>query len=239
MARTAAECEAMVEACERAGVGLHVAYYRRALPRCVAAEQAVRSGRLGKVSAASVRLLRTSPGEGWRMNPQLSGGGLFLDLASHTLDWLDHLFGPVVELWGDAAGGPAESVVTASMRHDGGVLVSGLWDFTAAQDLDVIELVGTEGTLRMSCFGTDDPVITPADGAPEIELASVAPPAVQYSLVENIVASLRGEAEPLSTGRSAFADHPGDRRDPRRAPGAPRPDVRVMPAPRSPGRPWP
>ena len=33
MARTARECEDMISACDEAGVGLFVAYYRRAMPR--------------------------------------------------------------------------------------------------------------------------------------------------------------------------------------------------------------
>lgn len=206
VARTVAECEAMITACESASVGLYVAYYRRALPRFVAAADAVRAGRIGEVRAASIRLLRTSAGEGWRVDPIVSGGGLFVDLGAHVLDWLDHVLGPVAEVHGDASGGPAESVVAASMRHEGGALVTGLWDFAAAEDLDVIELIGTAGTIRMSTFGTDAPVLTTAGptGATTSELTSVDPPAVQYGLVDNVVRAIRGEAEPLSTGRSAL-----------------------------------
>ena len=31
----------------------------------------------------------------WRVDPEISGGGHFFDLASHQLDYLDFLFGPV------------------------------------------------------------------------------------------------------------------------------------------------
>ena len=31
----------------------------------------------------------------WRVDPEISGGGHFVDLGSHTLDLLDWLLGPV------------------------------------------------------------------------------------------------------------------------------------------------
>ena len=34
----------------------------------------------------------------WRVDPEISGGGHFFDLACHQLDYLDFLFGPVMEL---------------------------------------------------------------------------------------------------------------------------------------------
>ena len=56
MARTAAECEAMIRACKEAGVPLFVAYYRRAMPRFVKIKEMLDSGTIGEVRAAEVRL---------------------------------------------------------------------------------------------------------------------------------------------------------------------------------------
>lgn len=47
MARTAAECEAMVAACRAAGVPLFVAYYRRAMPRFVKVKALLEGGAVG------------------------------------------------------------------------------------------------------------------------------------------------------------------------------------------------
>ncbi len=35
--------------------------------------------------------------DNWRIVPEISGGGYFFDLASHQLDMMDFLFGPVQE----------------------------------------------------------------------------------------------------------------------------------------------
>ena len=203
MARTGAECEAMIEAAERAVVGLYVAYYRRALPRFVAAEQAVRQGRLGDLRSVELRLQHVqSGGGGWRLDPQTSGGGLFVDVGSHTLDWLDLLLGALSVVVSRVDGGPAESSVDVALVSPTGVTVRGRWRFDATEHADEITVVGAAGTLRMSAFGTDEPVLT--DGAREETLeVGAAPAVVQQPLIANVVAAIRGEAEPLSTGRTA------------------------------------
>lgn len=202
MARTVPECEAMIDACESAAVGLYVAYYRRALPRFVAAETAIREGRLGVVESAQVTLLRHDPGDGWRLDPAVSGGGLFVDLASHTLDWLDLVLGEVTDIESEVDGGPAESAVDATFRFTSGASGAGRWDFHAGIDRDEILLTGTLGTLRMSCFGTEPAVLTTTAG--QAALDATEPLVVQYPLVANVVEVLQGRAEPLSTGRTAL-----------------------------------
>ena len=202
MARSVAECEAMIDACERSGVGLFVAYYRRALPRFVAAVTAIGEGRVGAIESVRVTLLRGTAGGGWRVDPTTSGGGLFVDLASHTLDWLDLALGPVADVEAQVDGGPAESAVTASFSFVSGVAGSGRWDFAAAHEQDEIEIVGAEGTLRMSTFGSEPALLTTSGGT--IELPADEPPVVQQPLIENVVDSLLRGAEPLSTGATAL-----------------------------------
>lgn len=202
MGRAALECESMIDACDRAGVGLFVAYYRRALPRFVAAQAAIRDGRLGEIESVRVTLLRRSAGGGWRLDPILSGGGLFVDLASHSLDWLDLAVGAITEIGGTVDGGPAESAVSASFSFGPTVTGRGHWDFAADQDLDEVEILGSRGSLRMSGFGTDPAVLTTSEGT--IQLPADQPPVVQQPLIANVVGSLLGQAEPISTGTTAI-----------------------------------
>lgn len=208
MARTAAECARMNAACARAGVPLFVAYYRRAMPRFATAVDLVRSGRLGTVRSVVVRHQRPADDPSgplpWRLDPRLSGGGHFVDTASHTLDWLDFLLGPATDVSGDATGpgGPAaETRVVARFRF-GDALGVGLWDYEAAEFCDLVELVGDVGTLRLSAFSTEPLRLTTAAGTTAIDAPY--PPVVQEPLIANVVASLRGEAAPLSTGESAL-----------------------------------
>lgn len=214
MARNHAECAAMCDAFERAGVPLFVAYYRRSLPRFEKVKELLADGRLGEVTAVSVRFAsgshRRDPAapRPWRIEAREAGGGLFLDLASHTLDVLDHLLGEVAEVSGFATNRASpqdvEDVVAMQLRYASGVVGAGLWNFASAVPEDVIELSGTEARVVLSTFG-DEPVRLVARAREEaFDLPN--PPHVHQPLVQRVVDELNGKAPRgscPSTGRSA------------------------------------
>ncbi|GAA2727770.1 Gfo/Idh/MocA family protein [Cellulomonas aerilata] len=211
MARTAAECEEMLAACDRAGVPLFVAYYRRAMPRFVAVRDLLADGAIGAPRTVAVRLQQPAErfDDGvvpWRLRPELSGGGLFVDLGSHTLDLLDHLLGPVTEVSGSAANQgrhhAAEDVVAGAFTFASGVHGVGLWSFDAYERRDEVEISGTAGTLRFSSFGQEPLVLTTAAGTREIPAA--APATVQLPLIQTVVDALTGRGTCPSTGESAL-----------------------------------
>ncbi|MGD6849192.1 Gfo/Idh/MocA family oxidoreductase [Rossellomorea aquimaris] len=98
----------------------------------------------------------------WRVQPEIAGGGLFIDLASHTLDILDFLLGPIQGAKGfssnQAGYYDAEDIVTGTYQFQSSVHGVGKWCFTAFEDVDMNEIVGSEGKISFSIFG-DDPVI--------------------------------------------------------------------------------
>ena len=208
MARTYDECLAMIQACQQAGVPLFTAYYRRMLPRFLKVKELIADDRIGQVRSVSIRLSRQHvPTRGalpWRVNPQVAGGGLFVDLASHTLDLLDYILGPIEEAVGGAAnqGGfyGAEDIVTASLAFVSGVRGTGLWCFTADHDEDVVEVVGSEGRLTWSTFD-DAPVLLVHGGEGE-EFVIPHPQHVQQPLIQSIVDQLHGCGRCVSTGES-------------------------------------
>lgn len=211
MARTGAECRRVLDAADEAGVPVFVAFYRRTMPRFELARELI-STELGEVGSLLVRYQRQAEpiSDGavpWRLNPAVAGGGLFVDLGSHTLDWLDHVFGPIRSVTGHAgrplAGrGTAETVVSASFAFDG-VMGSGLWDFGAAEHLDLIEVVGTKGTLRMSSF-TDDPIELIRGDRRDL-IGAPYPATVQLPMIQQITDVLLGRSvDAVSTGASAL-----------------------------------
>ena len=156
----------MIEACREAGVPLFTAYYRRMLPRFVKVKTLVDAGAVGDVRAVSIRLVRRHvPVAGalpWRVDPEIAGGGLFVDLASHTLDLLDYVLGPITEAQGGAAnqGGfyAAEDIVTGSLAFMSGARGTGLWCFAADHDEDVVEIIGSTGRLTFATFEKSPPL---------------------------------------------------------------------------------
>lgn len=213
MAPTATDAEAMLRACDQAGVQLFVAYYRRALPRFLQVEELLAQGAVGEPLAVVVTHLappdRNAGGAlpSWRLQPEISGGGLFVDLASHTLDLLDFLLGPIVRVSGSSANRAglyrAEDQVSAQMVFREGVHGVGLWSFSAAERRETVEVVGTEGSLRFSVFA--DVPVTRTRGSVTETLPFVRhPPHVQQPLIETVVDALTGRGSCPSTGVTAI-----------------------------------
>ncbi len=212
MARNLAECEAMLDACRSADVPLFVAYYRRGLPRFLKIKELIASGAIGQVRLVTVTLRqRPAPDDAdpsrrpWRVVPEIAGGGKFLDLASHTLDFLDYLLGPLTRVKGLAANQaglyPAEDIVTATWEFASGALGTGGWCFTAENDLDVTEIAGSRGAITFATFGAEPISLTTAAGITHFAIEN--PVHVQQPLIQTIVDELNGMGRCPSTGVTA------------------------------------
>lgn len=210
-ARSAAECEVILAAFRAAGAPVFAAYYRRCMPRFVQVAELLAAGALGRLTSVSTRYVCPPPAlnpDGsapWRLDAANAGGGLFLDLASHTLDLLDHLLGPLEGVAGHAANLdsplPVENAVAMSFRTRDGTPGVGAWNFASALPADEITLSGTAGRLVFSTFGNEPIRLETRDGAQTFERPN--PPHVQQPLIQTVVNALRGRGECPSTGESA------------------------------------
>ncbi len=216
MARTLAECEEMIALCRQAGVPLFVAYYRRALPKFLRVKSLLESGAIGRPLHAIIRyhcppraadLDRAAPP--WRVQSDLAGpGGYFIDMASHQLDLLDWLFGPVRHAAGAAHN--TRGLYSAADTFSGhftladGVSGAGSWCFVAdaSATCDETEILGEMGTIRFSTFD-DAPVQLSGRGKME-QFAHPFPDHVHQPLIETMVGVLRGAGQCPSTGESAL-----------------------------------
>ncbi len=208
MAMTHAECVRMVEAFRAAGVPLFVAYYRRALPRFLDVRRQLESGAIGPVTDVHVRisepLAKGDAAAGWRFDPAIAGAGLFLDLASHCLDILDFLLGPIAEASGTSvntgAAYAAEDVTAGAFRFSRGMVGTGVWNFNADRSEDWMVFTGPLGQLTTPVFTDSDVVIR--RGGEEAVLPLRNPPHVHQPLIQTIVDELRGRGRCESTGES-------------------------------------
>ncbi len=223
MAMNLAEARQMADACRAAGVPMWVAFYRRALPRFTAIRDLVRSGAIGEVRMTVSRHFHRIPGPeeirgpfwGWRLDPQVSGGGIFFEAVGHTMDILDFIVGPVASIrsYADNQAGayPPEDIVSASWRYASGAYGSGAWCFATDIDDEWNEIVGSTGRIRFSTF----PPLSPPSGRPpapirilrgdtveEVPIAD--PPYVHQPLVQSIVDEMNGRGRCESTPESAM-----------------------------------
>lgn len=211
MARNHQECLAMIEACKQASVPLFVAYYRRMLPNFLKVQSLLNDNAIGDVRLVNIKLyksLDTSDGsDNWRILPEISGGGYFYDLASHQLDLLDYLFGPIIEAHGFAGNQagkyPAEDIVAGSFSFKNGVLGQGIWCFTTSENLEeeITTIVGSKGQISFSCFG-DPSVILEVNGNEKEVFHFEMPKHIQQPLLQTVVDSLLGNGTCASSGIS-------------------------------------
>ncbi|GAB2763095.1 Gfo/Idh/MocA family oxidoreductase [Rhabdobacter roseus] len=216
MARNAAECEDMVQASRDTGVPLFVAYYRRSLPYFVKLKELIDTQAIGEIRQVHITIHKTpypeevgeSPQPGWRVQPELSGGGHFHDLASHQFDYLEYVLGPIQQAKGIARNQAglyaADDVVQAVFAFESGVVGSGSWCFATngVEQKEEAVLLGTLGKITFSFFERFTISVETEAGTEEFLLPY--PPHVQQPLIETIVAELRGEGRCPSTGETGL-----------------------------------
>lgn len=212
MALNYGQCLEMIEACEGAGVDLYVAYYRRCLPDFLKVKQLIDEGAIGEVRFVNVELYHAPKDDVdpdnpvWRVIPEISGGGYFMDLASHQLDFLDYVLGPISRAGGSSGNQAklysAEDIVTAHFEFESGVLGAGIWCFSVSGSAhtDRTELVGDKGRIIYSSFDVKDVILETDEGVESFKIAR--PEHVQGPLVKTVVDDLLGRGVCPSIGRS-------------------------------------
>ena len=213
MALNFSECQKIIKVSEKQRVPVFVAYYRRTLPGFLKVRDLIEKRAIGKVRFVQIQIFK-SPSEdelagknSWRVDPGVSGGGHFFDLASHQLDYLDFLFGPVkvVKSLALNQGGyyRAEDFVSAQFLFADNICCSGTWSFSSAIEAgrDVIEIIGESGYIRFSCFSFEHIVLENHEG--KQEFVNERPENVQIYLIDQVVKAISGKGQAVSTGNSA------------------------------------
>ena len=220
MARTHAECNRMIAACEEANVPLYAAYYRRALPNFTKLRSLILSGAIGDVRLVKIELYQTnepdlvavnaeSPTVNWRTDPEIAGGGYFFDLAAHQLDYLDFVFGPIASAVGHATNQgklySAADTVTGSFAFENGVQGVGSWCFAVGENAqkDTLTIVGSEGVLSIPFFGAAEILLEKLGVAVKEQFTFDLPKHIQQPLIATVVDDLLGRGVCPSTGISA------------------------------------
>ncbi len=141
----------------------------------------------------------------WRVIPEVAGGGRFVDLGSHMFDFLDYVLGPIREVQGFAANQqnyyPAEDMATATFVFASGIQGVGVWNFGSFEEVDITEIVGSQGKISYSTYDAEPVVLTTGDDVIEFDIEY--PPHIQQPLIQTVVDDLNGTGTCPSTGESA------------------------------------
>lgn len=210
MALNYAAAQKMVQAAADKNVKLVVAHYRREWPLFKKLQQLVNEKAIGEIRLANLQFYKpaqsadelTIEKNAWRINPAISGGGLFHDLAPHQLDIMYHLFGSSKKINGIAASQgnvyAADDIVTGNILFNNGVVFNGTWCFNAATATDHCELIGSNGKISFSFFSGNSIQHTNNNGT--VNFTFDALQHVQQPMIEKTVQYFMGKTENPCTG---------------------------------------
>ncbi len=210
MALDAEQCVKIIEAEEQSPGKVVVAHYRRALPAFKKIGAIIEAGTIGDVRLAEVNFylpeesnLIPDTGNSWRLNPEISGGGLFHDLSPHLLDLLLVYFGTPQRYEGFSArlnpAAPAEDFVQATIIFEKNVIFRGCWCFSVAPCAASERLVVTGNKGRVSAPFFGDEVVLCRDGEKTV-IPFVNPLNIQQPMIEAVTGYFLGQGDcPCST----------------------------------------
>ncbi|WP_461790271.1 Gfo/Idh/MocA family protein [Pedobacter sp.] len=203
MALDGAAALRMAEAAKNTGVKLVVAHYRRAQPLFLKIKSLLEEKAIGDVRFVTLKMLQPAANnvianseENWRINPAISGGGLFHDLAPHQLDLMLYYFGKALKFNGIASRNdycsPVDDLVSGQILFENGIIFSGTWCFSVPKDetADLCEIIGSKGKISFSVFGQS--IKLDVDGLTEtIDFEPLQH--VEQPMIEKVVAYFRNE----------------------------------------------
>lgn len=213
----------MVRACEEAGVRLFVVKQNRKNATLQLLKQAVEQKRFGQIYMVSLNVFWQRPQQGYYDQAKWRGtwefdGGAFMNQASHYVDLLEWLIGPIESLHAYTAtlarDIEAEDTGVLSVRWRSGALGSlNCTMLTYPKNLEgSITILGEKGTVRVGGVAVNEIQEWQfADSRPEDEQIKVA--SYETSSVygfghplyyDNVIQTLRGEAKPEVDGREGL-----------------------------------
>jgi predicted dehydrogenase len=211
MALNYAAAQRMTNAAAEKNVKLVVAHYRREWPLFKKLKQLLDDKAIGDVRLAWLALYKTPFSKedialernAWRVNPAISGGGLFNDLAPHQLDIMYWLFGPAQKITGiatnQAGNYAADDMVEGNILFENGIAFSGAWCFNAAAQVDHCEIIGSTGKLSFSFFSGNNIELISNGQTTCFDFDTL--PHVQQPMIEKIVQYFLGKEANPCTGK--------------------------------------
>lgn len=212
----------MVKACDEAGVRLFVVKQNRRNTTLQLLKRAVTEKRFGKINMVHLNVFWTRPqsyydqGNGWRGTWEFDGGA-FMNQASHYVDLLDWLIGPVEKvqaMMSTTRDIEVEDTGVLNVKWRNGALGSmSVTMLTYPKNLEgSITILGEKGTVRVGGVAVNDIQLwqfeEPQDYDQQIQSANYETTSV-YGFghplyYKNVIDVLRGNAEPETDGREGL-----------------------------------
>lgn len=212
----------MVAACDAARVRLFVVKQNRRNTTLLALRDAIEQGRFGRIHLVNLNVFWTRPqsyydSAKWRGTWEYDGGA-FMNQASHYIDLLEWLVGPVESLHAYTAtlerNIEVEDTGVLSLRWRSGALGSvNVTMLTYPKNLEgSVTILGQHGTVRIGGVALNEvqhwEFAQPKDDDAVVQQASYRTDSVyghgHIAYYDNVIKVLQGQAEPFTDGREGL-----------------------------------
>jgi predicted dehydrogenase len=202
MALDAAAAKRIEQVAAETGTKISVAHYRRQQPLFLKIKELLDQKIIGEIRLVNLQMFQPNQSNiiaqtdvNWRIDPCISGGGLFYDLAPHQLDLMLYFFGIPVKTSGISinAGGyyNADDTTGGQILFQNDTLFNGSWCFVASEKRDYCEIIGSKGRISFSIFNHQPLVVVKGDERTVLEFDTLQH--VQQPMIEKVVEYFLGQ----------------------------------------------
>jgi predicted dehydrogenase len=206
MAMNLTESQAMIDAAQKSGRQLGVAYYRRIYPKVNRAIELLRLGAIGQPISAYAcchNWFDAAGGErAWLLDPQKAGGGPLYDIGCHRIDLLNYFFGEPLEIRALLS----NTVHQTAVEDSATVLIKYPQEVHAIVDVrwqsrvnrDEFRIFGVEGEIDLTPL--NEPQLVSPAGREELPTHSN----LHFPAIKNFVGAIVAGEPLLSSGATAW-----------------------------------
>ena len=212
----AAEAEEIAEALKQSTAKLSVAHYRRAVPMFLYVKELLDTKAIGDIRTVQIKMwqarkpqLVADSEQNWRVDPALSGGGYFHDLAPHQLDLMLYFFGEPLYINGlslnQAGLSTADDHVAGLALFQNNITLNGSWSFNVDDEdqIDECMIIGSNGSISFPFFGKT--VIWHNDQEDDIQVIDFEHPEhIQQPMIGHVVKYFQNNGENLCSINDAI-----------------------------------
>jgi predicted dehydrogenase len=205
MSVNATAAQKIAEAAKETNLPLTVAHYRREQPLFKKVKELIDNKTIGEVRMINLQLFQPDKSgliatseENWRVNPEVSGGGLFHDLSPHQLDLMIYFFGAAKEAKGISLNQghsyQADDITSGYILLEQGAVFTGSWCFSVPEGeaKDHCEIIGSKGKISFSVFEQKPVVLTRGGKTEEFIFEKLMH--VQQPMIEKVVSYFLGKS---------------------------------------------
>lgn len=196
-------CLHMIEAANKYDAKLTVAHYRRALPMFQKVKELL--SQIGDIRFVSIQFLQPAQSNlvansevNWRVDPSVSGGGLFHDMAPHHIDLMLYFFGDPIQVSGYSANqaklSEADDIVSGELIFENNIVCKGLWCFNVPKEetRDLCEIIGSQGKVVFPFHGSFCMLVKNGEAS---RFDFTHPQHIQQPMIEQVVKYFSGETD--------------------------------------------